>query len=340
MGCELRSMKTSVALATFNGEKFLEEQLRSIALQTRLPDELVVGDDCSSDNTLRILHDFARVAPFPVRIFVNPENVGFERNFARTLMRCTGNIIFLCDQDDVWYPEKIAICHAEFKSDPKPQVISHDAHLADHTNAHGGLTLCAQLEASGGDRGAIVYGCCLAFDRFFVNFFHGDLAYSHDCWLVDIGHLLGACHHLDLPLISYRRHGNNATSSHHTSLSPASKFQAIRRRLQQARSAGIATEVATKLIYINDLSDTLNYNRDKIINEFGGEQLGAALADLENRAARLRTRQYMYTLPRWSRFVQMVRLRIFGEYNGVSMLGFIRDLLEKTVVMVAEPGQF
>src|SRR4051812_29809463 len=97
----------SVAMATYNGAEFIRDQLRSLALQKRLPDELVVSDDGSTDDTVDILEAFAETAPFPVRISVNRENLGFTRNFERAILGCGGDIIYICDQDDVWFPNKI-----------------------------------------------------------------------------------------------------------------------------------------------------------------------------------------------------------------------------------------
>jgi glycosyltransferase involved in cell wall biosynthesis len=100
-------MHFSIAMCTFNGERHLGEQLQSIASQALLPGELVVCDDCSVDNTVEILRRFAMQAPFPVRIFENPVNVGYRQNFANAIARCTEEFIALADQDDVWYPQKL-----------------------------------------------------------------------------------------------------------------------------------------------------------------------------------------------------------------------------------------
>ena len=101
-------MKISIALCTYNGEKFLREQLDSFSVQTRLPDEVVVGDDCSTDRTVEILEEWAKTAPFRVEIVRNPQNLGYEKNFEQTMLRCTGDVIFPSDQDDVWLPEKLS----------------------------------------------------------------------------------------------------------------------------------------------------------------------------------------------------------------------------------------
>lgn len=97
----------SVAMCTFNGERFLREQLDSIASQRRLPDELVVCDDGSSDSTTDILAEFARSAPFSTRILRHSATLGSTRNFERAISLCTGDFIALCDQDDIWESNKL-----------------------------------------------------------------------------------------------------------------------------------------------------------------------------------------------------------------------------------------
>ena len=99
--------KFSVAMCTYNGARFVAEQLASIAAQTRPPDELVVCDDCSTDATIECVREFARTAPFPVRVFENEKNIGSTKNFERAVELCDGDFIAFADQDDVWLPEKL-----------------------------------------------------------------------------------------------------------------------------------------------------------------------------------------------------------------------------------------
>src|SRR4029079_17285220 len=91
-----------------NGARFLPEQLRSIAAQTRPPDELIVCDDRSTDETAQVIEAFAATAPFPVRLVRNEERLGSTRNFERAVSLCDGSLIALADQDDSWHPEKLA----------------------------------------------------------------------------------------------------------------------------------------------------------------------------------------------------------------------------------------
>ena len=91
----------SVSMCTYNGARFLREQLESIASQIRLPDELVVCDDGSTDATLAILTEYAKAVRFPVRIQCNTSRLGPAKNFEQAISLCKGEIIVLSDQDDI-----------------------------------------------------------------------------------------------------------------------------------------------------------------------------------------------------------------------------------------------
>ncbi|WP_345323409.1 glycosyltransferase [Novipirellula rosea] len=119
-------------MSTYNGEKFLREQLDSLAAQTCLPLELVVGDDRSTDNTVAILESFAATAPFPVSISVNEKNLGFADNFLATASRCKGDWVAFCDQDDVWLPNRIADAASEVeRGDEDLMLVVQAAELVD-----------------------------------------------------------------------------------------------------------------------------------------------------------------------------------------------------------------
>jgi len=91
----------SIALCTYNGEAYLSDQLASIVKQTQQPDELIACDDGSTDNTLQILDQFSGEAPFPVRVYLNQQRLGPTKNFEKAISLCSGDFIFLSDQDDV-----------------------------------------------------------------------------------------------------------------------------------------------------------------------------------------------------------------------------------------------
>ena len=95
----------SLALPTYNGEKYLEAQLDSIYNQTMVPDEIVVVDDCSTDGTTKILEKYKQ--NYGLKYYINEKNLGYNRNFEKAISLCSGDYIALCDQDDVWLPEKV-----------------------------------------------------------------------------------------------------------------------------------------------------------------------------------------------------------------------------------------
>lgn len=134
-------MQISVALCTYNGASYLQAQLDSIAAQTRLPDELVVCDDVSTDKTMEILQRFATTAAFPVRIHRNDSNLGSTRNFDKAINLCNGDVIALADQDDVWLPHKLAQFEAAFVTDPDIGLVFSDSVIVDANLNDTGLRM-------------------------------------------------------------------------------------------------------------------------------------------------------------------------------------------------------
>lgn len=122
-------MKVSVALCTFNGEAFLNEQLNSIANQTRKVDELIVCDDISTDKTWSILTEFQKNALFPVKLFRNEKRLGVMLNFQQALASCTGDIVLLSDQDDIWLENKVEFILDYFEKQPEVELLFSNALL-------------------------------------------------------------------------------------------------------------------------------------------------------------------------------------------------------------------
>lgn len=100
-------MKISIALCTYNGAKYLEEQLKSLAEQTLKADEIIICDDNSSDNTVNIINRYKD--NLNIKLTLNKVNLGVTKNFEQAISLCSGDIVFLCDQDDVWHKDKIKI---------------------------------------------------------------------------------------------------------------------------------------------------------------------------------------------------------------------------------------
>lgn len=121
----------SIALCTYNGMAYLPVQWQSLLDQHQLPDEVVISDDLSTDGTRALLKQLAAEAPFSVRILENTVRLGSNKNFEQALAACTGELIFLCDQDDCWLPEKIATMTGYMQQHPDTQVAFCDAWVTD-----------------------------------------------------------------------------------------------------------------------------------------------------------------------------------------------------------------
>ncbi len=211
----------SIAMCTCNGEAHLAEQLDSIAAQTRLPDELVVCDDASTDGTLGALEVFARKSPFPVRIHSNRANVGSNKNFEQAILLCAGDIVALADQDDFWLPEKLSRIMDTFSGNPSAGLVFSDAALTDRDLKPIGVTLWERVgftrrrrrQFDSGNAWKVlleknmVTGATMAFKRSYMDrIVPFPPSWIHDAWIAFIVSLYADPAYMDEPLIRYRQH--------------------------------------------------------------------------------------------------------------------------------------
>lgn len=127
-------MRKSVALCTYNAEKFIRQQLDSILQQSTAIDEIMICDDFSTDETLKILQDYKNQHPDLFQIFRNESNLGYVQNFEKAISLCTGDLIFLSDQDDIWYPNKVETVENYFSQNPNTTVLCHNVDLSKSEN--------------------------------------------------------------------------------------------------------------------------------------------------------------------------------------------------------------
>lgn len=204
-------MKISIAMATYNGAKFLGQQLQSFVDQTLHPDEIIITDDLSTDETEEIIREFSERAPFKVFYSRNSERLGYCQNFNAALMKTTGDIVFLSDQDDVWFPEKIEHMVALAKYHKDALVLMNDARLTDEKLIELKLTKLGQIISAGIPLDSFVMGCCCAIRRELLSFCL-PIPYGlrgHDNWLVRVADALDAKHVDKTILQYYRRHDSN-----------------------------------------------------------------------------------------------------------------------------------
>jgi len=219
-------MKISIALATYNGAKYLTEQLESFAFQTRLPDELIVCDDLSGDKSIEILSSFADSSPFPVRIVRNEQNLGITRNFEKALSLCVGDLIFLSDQDDVWDKEKLSIVSAISEMHPDSNVIINDAMYTDENLVPAGLTVLQKVLTFSGRKMDHIAGCSTAITRTFRDFilpFPKSDCPAYDVYIHRWANLLDTKVVIPDVLQSWRIHGENNSDSEMNNANAISK---------------------------------------------------------------------------------------------------------------------
>lgn len=217
--------RVSIAMASFNGERFIRDQLDSLAAQTLLPYELIVTDDGSSDRTLEIIEVFAVTAPFPVFIFRNSRRLGYGANFLSAVRYCRGELVAFCDQDDVWMPEKIERCVAVF-SDQETMLCVHTSRLwhgagefGDKLHEFLGKTTASPLDLNplhSYPGFAMMFrrsllALCDAATRPFSIFHRAPALMAHDQWAWLLACVFGNVGLLPDVLSLYRQHDSNVS---------------------------------------------------------------------------------------------------------------------------------
>lgn len=222
-------------MATYNGAKYIQEQLQSFVGQTRQPDELIITDDCSTDQTEDIVREFAKIAPFSVEFHRNEKNLGYCGNFNAALMKTTGDLVFLSDQDDVWLPDKIEHMVSLAERNPEALVLMNDAVLTDGELNEVGLTKIGQIKSAGFPMRSFVMGCCCAIRRDLLDICLpiADGYKGHDNWLVFFAEGLDAKLIEEKSLQYYRRHESNESQFIANRTTKVTRFH---RLLHQVRS--------------------------------------------------------------------------------------------------------
>jgi Glycosyl transferase family 2 len=265
-------MKISVAMCTFNGERYLREQLQSLSSQTRLPDELILCDDCSTDQTVGIAKEFAASAPFLINVHVNEHNLGSTLNFEQAISMCEGEVIALCDQDDDWLPQKLATLEAKFAEQPDVGLLFSDAEVVTEDLSPVGYSLWEKLELKRAElesvssgrgfqsllQGATVTGATMAFRsryRSLVLPIPRDLPVIHDAWITLLIAAVARVLPLDEKLIRYRQHSSQQIGALERkgmktsrALTPGSAKEALDRENPYSQALAVARAAQKRLI--------------------------------------------------------------------------------------------
>jgi glycosyltransferase involved in cell wall biosynthesis len=209
--------KISVCSASYQGERYIALQLRSILEQLSADDEVIVVDDGSTDGTCR---EVSALQDARVVLMRNSENQGVLRSFETALSRSSGGIVFLSDQDDIWLPGKVETVLDAFVRDPDLMLVASDALLIDEEGVKIGESFYAKR---GKFRAGLwsnlligkFHGCTMTFRSALLQralpFPPGRLVH-HDTWIGCMNAMMGGkTRYIPEPLVAYRRHSTNAT---------------------------------------------------------------------------------------------------------------------------------
>jgi hypothetical protein len=349
----MTSPRISIALASYNGAKFIGEQLASFAAQTHPPFELQVGDDGSGDGTLDVVEEFARSATFPIHSVRNSQNLGFADNFLGTAERCSGDWIAFADQDDVWLPNKLERIAEAIESHAKDELalVAHkvevtDAQLRPTGRRPGWLDWSGtNLKPRLGRRGLwSIGGCVIVFradlvreidwrDRPFNENAWRNLGCPkqsmdpHDRWVCLLANALGATLLLDEKLGLFRRH-EAAGTGRHVNLG-------VRESIAEAAGTGADSYRRDEKAAL-DAAECLR-RHSKSVAEPNKSRLEEAARAYERLAAVLAGRARLYDrdgrIGRLSELAALVRGR---AYFGDSLVSSgLRSLLKDSVAALA-----
>jgi len=212
-------MKISVCMAAYNGSRFIELQINSVLQQLGPDDEIIVVDDASKDNTIALLKS---ITDPRIKIFKNTSNLGVVKSFEKAISHSTHDIIFFCDQDDVWRFDKVQRMVDVFKSDSKITMVISNAEIIDDSGKSESKLFFKKFRSSFLSNLAVnnFLGCAIAFKKNAVTSvfpFPNNLP-MHDSW-VGLNHVIyGKIYYIDEPLFYYRRHDSNVTTGKRSSI--------------------------------------------------------------------------------------------------------------------------
>lgn len=220
----------SVALAAYNGELYIQEQMASILIQLRENDEVIISLDPSTDRTEEMIREIQK-QDARVRL-IHGKGKGVVSNFENAIEHCQNSIIFLSDQDDLWEADKVETVLECFEDD-KIMVVMHDAKIVDQ---HMKCIEASFMKQRGSQTGILknvmknsYIGCCMAFRKELKPYilpFPANIP-MHDQWIGLVGEVVGENRLFDKMLIRYRRHDNNASSDHHAGIAQMLRWRIV-----------------------------------------------------------------------------------------------------------------
>lgn len=263
-------MKISVAMATHNAGAYLDEQLTSIANQSLQPDELVVYDDASQDDTCTTLIAFTERVDFEVRILRGETPLGVARSFNMALEGTTGDLVLLADQDDYWYEQKISIISDYLRANSSILLAIHDLDFCDQNLVPIGQTKLNRMRMFADPHAHYVTGMATAVTRELLDVclpVPEDTRIAHDDWLHWCARMLSGKSVVPISLAAYRRHGTNATGKKALNVSTkVGPIHFLRTALRDVRTPGFdprelwVSRLTAEIAWLQDRGEDITRN--------------------------------------------------------------------------------
>lgn len=277
-------LTSSIALCTYNGIRFIKEQLDSLANQTLPPDEIVICDDGSNDGTREFLEEYSRSSQLPISLHFNDHNLGYCRNFEKCASLCSREVVFFCDQDDIWVPEKIETFMKEFEDEQIGLVLS-EADLIDSSGTARGILLSESWGLDGRKCKPLLEGNAINFVLQYSNWVGMSMAYrntfskylfpylqtkGHDLWTLRIVGSIAKARFILQPMVHYRIHGKNTFGTDLCKRSIFNSFEYARRPECTEVNIQYAEEFEEVLERLSEFPDIFP---SKVLEEYRGKRL-------------------------------------------------------------------
>lgn len=263
------SNSITVVIATYNGERYLKEQLNSIVTQTLKPTQVIIQDDASIDNTVAIIQEYSSI--LPIELTINAHNLGYIGNFESALSKATGEYIALCDQDDIWEPNKLK---SLFDVIGNNALVYSDSLLIDSDGNSLGKTLSQKLKntfISTDSPLSFLYDNCISAHAMLLHrsllpqIFPFPKHLYFDAWIASNAASNGGVHYCDKPLVHYRQHSSNTLSKvQKISVSPSQQIthKTAKKVAEHASRAHMIDELLTISSLTKDEKYILNRLRE------------------------------------------------------------------------------
>jgi glycosyltransferase involved in cell wall biosynthesis len=281
-------MNVDILMATYNGEKYIAEQINSILKQSHTDWRLFIRDDCSTDGTLQIISEYAKKYPEKIFVQVNEKNIGSALTFFELIKHSTAEFIMTADQDDVWKSDKVEKTLAEMQrhDNSKPLLVHTDLTVTDENLniLHNSMIKAQHINTNGISLNKIVVqncvtGCTMCFNRALANKLkYTDTIPVHDWWIACTCAVFGSIIYLPESTILYRQHKKNSCGAKDMK-DPKYIAERIKNKAHSSRMLNLSYIMADELCckygnflnefdrkMLSDYADTANKSKFKKLN--------------------------------------------------------------------------